>query len=79
MDSFEPPQDWCPEDSDNVEATLAAYEVFKRIIASGHQLDVVDVWDDMKPEEVEIVRVVLSEVSADHFRFFENRKFIMYA
>src|SRR6266550_3266194 len=44
--SFEPPQDWCPEDSDNIEATLAAYEVLMRILASGYRLDLVDVRTD---------------------------------
>src|SRR5437773_5314111 len=35
--SFEPPQDWCPEDAENVEATKDAFEVFKRILAEGHR------------------------------------------
>src|SRR5438105_4568891 len=34
--AFGPPEDWCPEDDDNIESTAAVYDVFARILAAGN-------------------------------------------
>ena len=75
--AFGPPVDWSPEDGDDVEATVAVHGVFKRILASGHKLDLVDAWNSTPPEDVITQEVSLSDVPADHFRFFERHKFIL--
>ncbi len=74
---FEPPQDWLPEDEDDVAATVAAYDVFSRIVEEGHYLDVVDVWNGARPETIETVGVSLSGVPGDHFRFHEDRRLLL--
>lgn len=42
---FEPLQDWMPENEDDVLATREAYRVFRRLVADGYQLDLIDVSD----------------------------------
>lgn len=72
---FAPPEDWFPEDSEDIEATQAVYDVLAGILADGHQVDLMDVWSDAQPEEITVLDVSLSEVQQDTFRFFENHKF----
>jgi hypothetical protein len=74
---FEPPADWSPEDADDVEATIAVYNVFKRVLASGHKLDLVDAWNGTPPGDIVTLEVSLNDVPADHFRFFESHRFIL--
>jgi hypothetical protein len=73
--SFSPPEDWCPEDEDDIEATAALVALFQRIIGDGHQLDVIDVWTGTPPELINTLDVNLSELPVDSFRFFENYRF----
>ncbi|MFI5387579.1 MAG: hypothetical protein ACHQ50_15835 [Fimbriimonadales bacterium] len=74
---FGPPVDWYPEDEDDVESTHAVYEVFARVVNSGHQVDVVDMWSDMMPQYVDPMEVSLSQVPAESFRFFDGKRFIL--
>jgi hypothetical protein len=74
---FGPSVDWFAEDADDVEAMIAVYNVFKRILARGHQLDLVDSWNSTPPEDIITQEVSLNDVPADHFRFFERHKFIL--
>lgn len=74
---FGPPEGWCPEDADDIEATLQAYDVFSEILAGGHRLDIVDTWNATGAEEVRNLEVSLAGVPRDHFRFFENFRFEM--
>lgn len=75
--NFAPPEDWFPEDLDDLEATQAVYEVLVRILAEGHRVDLVDAWTDAQPETITLLDVSVSEVPQDNFRFFENHKFNM--
>lgn len=72
---FAPPEEWCPEDADDIEATKAIYDVLVGMLADGHKVDLVAVWDDAQPEAIAVLDVSLSEVDRDSFRFFENHKF----
>jgi hypothetical protein len=72
---FSPPEDWFPEDADDIEATKAVYDLLSKMLAEGHKVDLVDVWVGTKPEAITERDVSLSEVDRDSFRFFENRKF----
>jgi predicted membrane GTPase involved in stress response len=72
---FGPPEDWCPEDADDIEATKAVYDLFVDMLAEGHKVDVLTVWASAAPTAVTTVDVSLSEVARDSFRFVENYKF----
>ena len=68
---FEPPADWMPEDSDNVEATGQIYDLAERILKSGHRFDVLDIWEGSS-SKLRVIEVDLGEVPRSHFRFMEG-------
>ncbi len=72
---FAPPEDWAPEDADDIESTKAVYHVLLGMLADGHKVDLIDLWNNTKPEAISALDVSLSEVDQDSFRFFENHKF----
>src|SRR5207248_386415 len=74
-DCFDSPQEWMPEDAEDIESTAAFYELVTVIISAGHQVDLVDVWNGTSREDVRVVDVSLSEVPPEAFRFFENARF----
>ncbi len=68
---FDPPQDWMPEDEDDVLATREAYRVFRGWVADGYQLDLIDVSDINQHEtDFKNLLVPLSSISEESFRFF---------
>ena len=72
---FGPVEDWCPEDNGDVEATGCVYDLFCRVVAEGHRLDVVDIWSDTPVEDIRSIGVFLNGVPRDHFRFHEDVRF----
>jgi hypothetical protein len=74
--SFDQPQDWMPEDSDDVESTQGIYDLVERLLAAKQGVDLVDVWEDPAAIRVTTLSVKLSDVSRDAFRFFANHKFV---
>ena len=74
---FGPPEDWSPEDEDDIESTQTAYDVFARILREGSRLDVLDVWTDSQVEDIESIEVQLSQIPRDSFRFFEGYRFLL--
>src|SRR5690242_15091244 len=43
---FASPENWMEEDPEDLEATKSVYDMLTGILASGHQLDLIDVWND---------------------------------
>ena len=72
---FSPPEDWCPEDADDVEATKAVYDLLAGMLDNGYRVDLIDVWSNTSPEAITPLDVSLNEVTQDAFRFFENYQF----
>lgn len=72
---FGPPEDWSPEDDEDVESTQAVYDVFARILREGHELDVLDVWANTPVDSVSTIEVRLSQVPRESFRFFDGTRF----
>ena len=72
---FGEPQDWCPEDEDNVRATAELYRVIGGLIGAGEQVDCLDAWYDAKSDEIKEVVVTLGTVSEKEFLLFENHHF----
>ncbi len=74
---FGEPEDWYPESTEAVEATLKVVEIFRELVSQGNQLDCVDVWEheDMYPAKAGDMEVDLSKIKNSEFRFFENYYF----
>ncbi len=70
------PEDWFPEEKSDIEATLAFIRLVRSLLASGEQVDCIDLWEGDGGEKLaETRRVDLSTVRDDEFRFFENHHF----
>ena len=74
--TFGVPEDWYPEDPENIEDTGRVYELLTRLVREGHRVDVLDSWNGEwtgdKTEDVETVTVKVSELCREEFRFFEG-------
>ena len=72
---FHEPYDWCPEDPEDIEDTAAIYEVLRRIVDGGNNLDVVDLWNGgIGDDFVTVIAVSLAEVNREQFLLMENRR-----
>ena len=72
---FLSPQDWNPEDAENIEDTLAAFDKICDIVTKGHSIDLVDWWNGTDPEDIRTKEVKILGLPREEFRFFENYKF----
>jgi hypothetical protein len=69
---FGPPEDWAPEDPENVEATRQFYDVVAALLAAGNRVDCVSQWVETPADAIDHLDVDLAVVSREAFRFFEN-------
>jgi len=60
---FGEPEDWFPEDEKNIEATKKLYQVMRKLIDEGHQVDCIDAWYDVKPKDIKKMDVRISNIS----------------
>ena len=72
---FGEPVDWCREESDNIEATKAFYDLVVNLLSAGNQVDCIAIWEGTKIDQIKDLEVDLSSISRDSFRFFENHHF----
>lgn len=73
---FGEPQDWFPEDEDDLKATAELYRVIARLTASGNQVDCLDIWEGADAADIKMKVVNLSTISEKTFRLFENYHFV---
>jgi len=73
--AFAPPQDWAPEDADDIESTQAVYDLISELVKNGHKVDLVDIFSEVPPAGLKDLRVDIGGVPRDAFRFFENYRF----
>ena len=72
---FGEPQEWFPEEPDQIAATGHIASVIRSMVASGARVDCVDAWahgQEMADPLAGQVEVDLSEISDTQFRFFER-------
>ena len=72
---FGEPVDWYEEESEEIEATKAFYELIVNLISAGYQVDCISIWEGTKIEQIRYLEVDLFSMSRDSFRFFENHHF----
>lgn len=73
---FREPQDWYPENEENIEATAELYRVIASLMQEEHKVDCVDLWPEVEPVEVKTTVVNLGAVPENAFRLFENHHFV---
>jgi hypothetical protein len=74
---FGAPEDWCPEEQDQIDATRELYGILKEIVQRGQQVEVLDCWIGDEEKEATVIGVSLAEVPVDHFRLFEGYLFAL--
>ena len=75
---FGDPEEWFPEEPDQIVATRHIASVIRSMVASGARVDCVDAWaHDPKVADplAGQIEVDLSEISDTQFRFFERHRF----
>ena len=77
MPYFSIPEDWSPEDPEDVESTASFYDALVLMVSRGYQVEILDTWTGTKPARIRSMPVSLSTVSRDQFRFFNGFRFIL--
>ena len=73
---FGKPVDWYEENSDAIKATRIFYNVALSLISSGNTIDCIEIWSGTIKDQIKRLKVDLSTIKRDEFRFFENHHFI---
>lgn len=71
---FGEPEEWFPEDEEDVASTGAVYDALAALVGEGHRVDLVDLWNGDAPAILQEVVVDLSVVRRDAFRFWEGAR-----
>jgi hypothetical protein len=73
---FAEPVDWYKESSDEIEATRIFYDIASSLILSGKNIDCIEIWTGTRKDQIQHLKVELSSIRRDEFRFFENHHFV---
>ncbi|MES2571024.1 MAG: hypothetical protein V4710_13335 [Verrucomicrobiota bacterium] len=74
---FGEPEEWFPEEADDIEATLQVIATVRALVEKDESVDIVDAWPNAEERPLDgTIEVNLGEVSNRAFRFFENHRFI---
>jgi hypothetical protein len=73
---FREPEDWCPEEEDEVKATIELYRAIASLRAAGHQVDCLDLWVDTPADQIREKPVNLAAVPEKAFRLLEMYHFV---
>ena len=69
---FAEPVAWYPEGAAELRATAELYRLIARLVAAGHQVDCLDIWEGADLQAISEQVVNLEAVSETAFRLFEN-------
>lgn len=75
---FGEPEEWSPEDEDDILATYEVVEVITSLLKDGDAVDSVTAWlqdEEMSHELVGDIEVKLSDVGKERFRFYDGYRF----
>jgi hypothetical protein len=76
---FSDPVDWYEEQQEDLDATAQLYSILADILSAGAYVDIIDVWQGARPEDIRVLEVSFADVSKSAFRLFENHKFMLRA
>lgn len=74
---FSEPEDWLPEEDEDVEATKQVYKIFSDILETGSRLDCLSVWSGAESNDIETITISFNDINKNQFRFFTNHLFII--
>ena len=75
---FGKPVGWYEEHLDEIEATKIFYDEISGLISQGNKVDCIEIWSGTKKDHIKRLKVDLSLIARDDFRFFENYHFVFY-
>jgi hypothetical protein len=75
---FGQPEEWFPEETEDIEATVCFVNVIRNLLADGASVDCIDAWghESSHANLSGTVAVDLSGMGVLEFRFFENHRFV---
>lgn len=75
---FGEPEDWFPEEPEDIEATLRLIAIVRALLDAGAKVDCIDAWAHSSDSAclAGTIDVDLSTVSDKSFRFFESHRFV---
>ena len=73
--NFSAPEDWYPEDAEDIEDTAAVYDLLARLLAEGHRVDLLDSWNGDDLDQIKTLEVSLARTPRSAFRFFSGYRF----
>ena len=77
---FGEPEEWYPEEAEDIEATRQIAATIRALVHGGAQVDCVDAWAQWQEGAAPLageLTVKLSEVGDASFRFFEMHRFVL--
>jgi hypothetical protein len=72
---FNEPQDWFPEEADDIDATRRLYVILNDMVQRGYQVDLLDCWSGDENEDTASLDVSFGQIPVNHFRLFEGYLF----
>ncbi len=72
---FGPPEEWYPEEPEEIEATKQFYDVVASLVSAGQRVDCLSHWAGTPKNAIKHLDVDLASISREAFRFFENYHF----
>lgn len=72
---FRAPENWFPEQQDDIDATHELYGTLNDLVQRGHQVELLDCWSGDEDKDAVPLDVSLADVSVDRFRLFEGHLF----
>jgi len=73
---FAAPEEWCPEEAEDVVATGEFFSVVEQLVERGERVDCVDVWSGTLVSDIRRMEVGVAGLRPGKFRFFENHHFV---
>jgi hypothetical protein len=75
---FGEPQDWYPEEPEDLEATLQVIATIRQLVSGGARVDCIDAWahGEATARLSGTVHVDLATLGDRSFRLFENHRFV---
>lgn len=78
---FGEPEDWFPEEPEDIEATLRLVAIVRELTEEGVKVDCIDAWGHSSDSAslAGTIDVDLSNMNDKAFRFFESHRFVFFA
>ncbi len=69
---FGEPEDWFPEEKENIDATKKLYRVIRELVEEKYKVEILDIWLETDLKEIKNKKIKIKEITEEEFRLFEN-------